>query len=106
MPGAAIVAKISSLFAPLNAFHEWITELARSPQSAPIMLGLLIVGVKLVKHFDPDMQERDDDAADMANAGAVVAEEEEEQPEEGEEHEQEVEEVEEVEDDEEGDEDE
>ena len=104
MPGAAIVAKISSLFAPLNAFHEWITELARSPQSAPIMLGLLIVGVKLVKHFDPDMQERDDDAADMANAGAVVAEEE--QPEEGEQHEQEVEEVEEVDDDEEGDEDE
>ena len=31
--------------------------------------GLLIVGVKLVKHFDPDMQERDDDAVAAAERG-------------------------------------
>jgi hypothetical protein len=121
LPGAAALASVqaalySSPFGPaLTAVGQlWakVAEFARSPNAAPVMLGLVIVSMKLVKRMEPPDEEEplvvqataesEDAAADEADAegdesdGDVAMEAAAEEAEEEEEVEEEVEEVEEV----------
>ena len=118
LPGAAALASVqaalySSPFGPaLTAVGQLgakVAEFARSPNAAPVMLGLVIVSMKLVKRMEPPDEEEplvvqataesEDAAADEADAegdesdGDVAMEAAAEEAEEEEEVEEEVEEV-------------